>query len=435
MSALRAAPLKGLRRWPSRVRDWFRGQWEWVVAVQRSMPPRNRRLLGVLGLIVLSPYTAPVAMWGVAGFAILRTMQAARKSSRGCLHALVFVFTDALKRSRLFLPGLVLAVSSILGAIVYGNMDSILITFLVLFPVFLAMLWLERTWGRDDAMHFSHFTSLLILPVAFVAFVRLAGFFPADFLDRAEGTFGNPNVLAFALEALIPMAMAMAYHVWSRHGKTLLILSIAVGWVLLYFTGSRSGLLAALAGTAVFFLCMSERRLLSFGLGLAALGLVVIAIWPDPVMELLKAIIPREPTMAAEVHSRIALWGFAWAEILKDPVLGRGFYSFQRYVTDPGYADRVHAHSLYLGLWLEAGGIGLMAFMAMVGRIAVSAVRTLRGSAVRPYLSGGLAVLTALLVHGVTDMPLMNTQALALIALTMAAMSVALGPKPARRGI
>jgi hypothetical protein len=66
--------------------------------------------------------------------------------------------------------------------------------------------------------------------------------------------------------------------------------------------------------------------------------------------------------------------------------------------------------------------------------MAASAVRGLRTSPLRPYLSGCLAAMASLSVHGVTDMPLMNTQSMALFVLTMAAMSVVLGPRRGRPG-
>jgi O-antigen ligase len=415
----------------SRLAARLHGPLDWIVAAQRTMPARHKGLLAVLVLTFLSPYTAPVAMLAVVLYAVVRTLRSIRSSPDGNPVRAMFRRTlDGLAASRLFLPGVVFFLSSVVGAIVYDNPRSILITFVLVLPALLAALWFEYSWTRDDALHFSHYTSLLLLPVALLATVRLAGVFPyALFPTRATGTFGNPNILAFVLEATIPMAMAMTYHVWSKTGKALLLFSITVGWVMLYFTGSRSGLMAGLAAAMVFFLFMSERRLLSVAIGLAAIGLIVLSIWPEYALAALKSLIPRLNTVTEEVASRMMLWKIAWTEIWKDPILGRGLFSFPRYVTDPRYADRIHAHSLYLGLWLEAGGVGLAAFGFLVARLAGSVVRTFRGSPLRPYLAGGLAVLTTMLVHGVSDIPIMSTQTLPLLLLTFAALSVALGPK------
>ena len=420
----------------SRLAARLHGPLDWIVAAQRTMPARHKGLLAVLVLTFLSPYTAPVAMLAVVLYAVVRTVRSARAAPGGKpFRGMVRRILDGLGASRMFLPGAVFLLSATIGAVVYGNPKSLFATFAVLLPTFLAALWYEHAWTRDDALHFSHYTSLLLLPVALIAVVRLAGFFPyTPFPSRATGTFGNPNILAMVLEALIPMAMAMTYHVWSKPGKALLLFAIAVGWIMLYFTGSRSGMMAGLAAAMVFFLFMSERRLLSVAIGLAALGLIVLSIWPEAALDALKTLIPRLNTIAKEITSRLALWKIAWTEVLKDPILGRGLYSFPRYITDPHYADRVHAHSLYIGFWLETGGIGLAAFLFLIVRFVGSAVRTLRGSPLRPYLAGGLAVLTAVLVHGVTDMPLMNPQGLALILLTLSALSVALGPKGLRGG-
>jgi O-antigen ligase len=420
----------------SRLSARLRGPLDWVVTAQRTMPARHKGLLAVLVLTFLSPYTAPVAMLAVVLYAVVRTVRTARADPDGKpFRGMVRRVSDGLGASRIFLPGAVLLVSAIAGAIVYDNPKSLLATFAVLLPAFLAALWYEHAWTRDDALHFSHYTSLLLLPIALIAVVRLAGVFPyTPMPSRATGTFGNPNILAMVLEALIPMAMAMTYHVWSKPGKALLLFAITVGWIMLYFTGSRSGMMAGLAAAMVFFLFMSERRFLSVAIGLTALGLIILSIWPEDALAMLKTLIPRLNTITKEITSRLALWKFAWTEILKDPVLGRGLFSFSRYITNPHYADRIHAHSLYIGLWLETGGIGLAAFVFLIVRFVGSVVRTFRGSPLRPYLAGGLAVLTTLLVHGVTDMPLMSTQELALILLTLSALSVALGPKGLRGG-
>jgi len=409
---------------------WLRGLHDWLASVQRTMPARHRWLLLALVLVVLSPYTAPVAMIGIAAVAAARTLRSLRADrAKGFLRASTDGITALVRESRLFLPGLVLFVSATASAVVYGHWASLLPTFGLLLPAGVAALWFERTWNRDDALHFAHYASLLLLPVAAAALLQMALFPVPVFGTRLSGTFWNPNVLAIALELLLPMAMALFYHVWSRAGKAMLLFSISIGWILLYFTGSRSGALAAIAGAAVFFLCMSERRPLTIGLGIVAVALIAVAVGHEEAILVLKTLIPRLSTVTLEIHSRMSLWRIAWTEILRDPWIGRGLLAFPLYVQSTPFADRPHSHDLYLNFWLETGLAGLVAFLWMVGNLAARLVRSLRGSPLRPYLSGGLAAMTAMLVHGITDMPLMNTQIAALFALLLAGLSVVLGPK------
>ncbi len=411
---------------------WARELRDWLASVQRTMPLRHRWLLAALVLVVLSPYTAPVAMGGIAVFAAVRTVRALKSDpSRGFVRAAVAGAAALARESRLFLPGVVLFVSATASAVAYGHWTSLLPTFGLLLPAGVAALWFERTWNRDDALHSTHYATLLLLPIAAAAILQIAFLPVAAYGPRVSGTFGNPNVLAIALELLLPMAMALYYHVWSRTGKAMLLFSISIGWILLYFTGSRSGVLAAIAAAAVFYLCMSDRRPMTIALALVAVVLVAVAIGHEEAIDALKGLIPRLGTITLEIQSRLSLWAIAWTEILRDPWLGRGLASFPLYVQGTAFADRFHCHSLYLGLWLETGLAGVGAVLWMVGSLVVRTVRMLRASPLRPYLSGGLAALTAIFVHGITDMPLMNTQVVALFALLLAGLSVALEPRRA----
>jgi hypothetical protein len=69
---------------------------------------------------------------------------------------------------------------------------------------------------------------------------------------RAIGTFWNPNLLAAFLVLLLPLAAAAAMALADRASRLLGAGVVALGYVAVLFTASRGGIIAAVAGAAVF---------------------------------------------------------------------------------------------------------------------------------------------------------------------------------------
>lgn len=111
---------------------------------------------------------------------------------------------------------------------------------------------------------------------------------------------------------------------------------------------------------------------------------------------------------------RDQIWHATWEIIKQHPIVGVGPNNFEREyrlvlpkLYHPPLEWKVaKAHNLVLNLWAETGALGLIMFIAIVSGLTINLWRSSRNqSENRPSLIIGLAVLLALVVHGLVDTP------------------------------
>jgi len=271
--------------------------------------------------------------------------------------------------------------------------------------------------------------------------------------DRLQGTFVNPNHLALYLEMALAVTFAWGWWALGRAGRVgtppelrvALVAPPALAWLTLFaalaFTGSRAGLLAALAGVLAQGLLLAfrrgpRRRTLAWALvgalaAAAGLGVVAFAGYEEGLGRL----------AATSLH------GVAWNERIDVyratldlwrlfPWLGTGLGTFlhafplvQRPAPDELFWR--HAHSDPLELLAVAGGVGGALLLVALAAVVVRLVRVLRRGQRREDRAAALAALGALAavgLHELADFGLtMPANALALAALVGAASAVPYG--------
>lgn len=225
--------------------------------------------------------------------------------------------------------------------------------------------------------------------------------------QRLKGAFVNPN--HFALLAVVALVALQAWIVWGwrrwregdRHSEVLwLVVLPALGWLgilaALVFSGSRSGLVALVAGSATQALAWMSgdrrrpdsipstagrtrrsaalRASLLFGV-FAALALVAIATldWRRGTERL-----HSRPWTDVSLGARLAAWSESLDLVAQAPILGSGFGSFvDRFpsVADGRFSGSVweHAHNDWLELLVTGGLVGFAILVAG----ATSLTRTL----------------------------------------------------------
>jgi O-antigen ligase len=110
------------------------------------------------------------------------------------------------------------------------------------------------------------------------------------------------------------------------------------------------------------------------------------------------------------VDTRYVIWGEAYHLFQSHPVLGIGMGNF-REKYDPNVihisSGAVDVHNLYLQLLTETGVIGLAVFLLLCGNLLKRHLKLMRqfpiGSLVYASSFAMLAVLLAVLIHGVVD--------------------------------
>ncbi|MFQ3632848.1 O-antigen ligase family protein [Roseiflexus sp.] len=257
---------------------------------------------------------------------------------------------------------------------------------------------------------------------------------------RAYGTIGQPNSFAGYLNMAWPLAFALAMvstgSAWRSRGQHRL--TIVSRWILAIILWSITGvvLLALLAsfsrgawiGAAIGALGMAlglGRRALPVFLGLAATGaavalLAITGILPEALIVRLASIgrsmawfdataITVTPENFAVVE-RMAHLQAGWEMFRAAPLfgVGTGNYAvvYPEFAVGAWYASRGHAHNYYLHMAAEAGIVGLLAYLALIGGMIRQTAHALRRT-IDPVLYsaaiGGCGIIAAVAGHNLFE--------------------------------
>ena len=228
----------------------------------------------------------------------------------------------------------------------------------------------------------------------------------AEIGARVVGPFDNPNVFGEYLIMLLPLAISL---ILARRGAQRLIgaaVTLAAGAALVY-TWSRGAWLGAMASVGLLLVLYHAVLLRLVVPAIVALPFVAAAL-PSAIVSRLTSIGNLADTSTAY---RVSIWT-ASVNMLKDIFesgIGTGSAAFS--AVYPAYAlggaaYALHAHNLYLQIFVELGVVGIAVFVLMLFfffRSVFSCYRTLGDrTQATTILAMGLGVF-ALLVQGLTD--------------------------------
>jgi O-antigen ligase len=204
-------------------------------------------------------------------------------------------------------------------------------------------------------------------------------------LARAQGTMGNPNLLAALLAMMLPVAVddALAAHQW-RERVVALTLALPMGLALL-LTFGRGAWVGAAIGTAITLIASMRQGwrirlgVLTLLAGVAAFGLLAVAAGHGG-LSLGGSIVDRLTSIASPATgsgaTRLHVWRDTINLVASRPLIGYGpdtfglvYPRFETGVWTPGYlVDK--AHSEVLQLAATQGLVGVLGFAAMLIAIA-----------------------------------------------------------------
>lgn len=334
------------------------------------------------------------------------------------------------KKSVFLIPGIIMISSAVIGPMYFGHFFNAGLALLLLAPILFCAFAIEVLWQKEDALHFARYATMLIIPISIIAFVfPWSGGINFKMIDslRVAATFSNPNYFSYILEIVLIFSIALYYHVWKPSSRIWLVVSFLLSMLCLYFTGSRTGMLAFLAGVTVYYLCMSEKAILVIVFGSITIILVATALFPEWSVAIFRDLIPRPETFLSEINNRFMLWDVALKQISKNPIMGTGLDTYRLLV--PKDAPEViktsmHCHNIFINLWLETGLFGILSFVWIIIRAGIKAILELKNSTVRPYLSAGIGMIVITIIHGIMDAPLISAQTLSLFGLFLACLVV-----------
>lgn len=242
---------------------------------------------------------------------------------------------------------------------------------------------------------------------------------------RLVGPYQSPNYTALLL---VPLLLMIS--LWSGRRWLYARLATAVtAAVIVLATDSLGGLLAVAAAALVAAYTYSRRRSI---LVVGAIGIVAGAIFfgpalfssPPPPPTTDTTIDPdNPPPPPPNLSPRTVLWNEAAALIKEDPLFPSAPGQFQQTLADRVNDVEVYRlyvapyalnpHNFKLSVWVEWG---LLSLLGLFGLLVTCLVMALRG---RPLAVVSLAMLTATIVHGIVDTPVLKNDLAILLMLTL----------------
>lgn len=226
---------------------------------------------------------------------------------------------------------------------------------------------------------------------------------------RAIGFFIHPNNLALFITPLLAYTLPdlkSQLAQWWQAGKKLWTKEflIALAWlggaVALLLSLSRGGWLGLLIAGFVFVILSSSKKLLGYYFALALIAAGIIIAVPNLRYRLILPFYGEKSSVA-----RLSLWETGTKMIKDSPILGQGIhgfnYNWDTFNSDPNLEHYNFPHNFILNTWVDLGLLGLISWLTIVGFGLWYGFK----NRAKPYAFGLLLFLTALLAHGLIDIP------------------------------
>lgn len=228
-----------------------------------------------------------------------------------------------------------------------------------------------------------------------------------DMPGRVDSFFDNPNSFAALLILLIPLIVALMLSSKRLVSRALAGGAVVLGVVALVMTYSRA-CWVGFACAAVVFVFLWRPKLIPL------FAVVCVACIPFLPSSVWNRILSIGNLSDSSTSSRFSLYEAALNVIKTSPFLGAGLGTAapQKFIADNGLyfgvSRYVHAHNIYLEVWVETGLLGFMSFFAaMMWNIknAARQVRHCADSAARTITAAAASALCGIMVAGLADYP------------------------------
>lgn len=239
---------------------------------------------------------------------------------------------------------------------------------------------------------------------------------------RPVSTFFNANHYSTIIEFVVLVAL---YRMSQRTGRRKFYASIILMNVAgLYLTGGMSSIIS-LSCAALVFLILKGKNLIAVALvGAIAVFASVSLVVPE--------IFPRVDMIDHTMGQRLDIWGVTLKGIGEAPLFGQGPLTYMHICEKYGGMPVIHSHNLFLDFLLNYGMIGsLFLFFCALSqmRLIISRLKSNTCTSMNFLI---LAVLAAVMVHGITDVTIFGIQTGSLFLLIVTSMGVQAEPRRSR---
>jgi len=229
----------------------------------------------------------------------------------------------------------------------------------------------------------------------------MASFSPYIQSGRMFGPFESPNFLAMFL---VPLLLILI----STFSRRILILvpQIAIwalGVYVVFLTSSKGGEIALLVSLAIIIFCYISRRATNKKIKIALYSFFLLLI-------LLAGIFfSKKIASSSSNEDRLEIYRYSIQLISNHPIVGIGPGNFQSEVAEISKNDvnfqnyglpyALHAHNLFLNVWLSFGVLGLLSFLLLLIEVFLRLWRRHDQDYSLPLFGAILAIL----IHGLFD--------------------------------
>ena len=232
---------------------------------------------------------------------------------------------------------------------------------------------------------------------------------------RMTASFNFPNGLsAWLLIISLPFISLALYYKRNKHLRiisSVLAVFLVVCLFLAYTKGAIVGFILGLA--LLFFLKMGKRQK-TLCIVFLLLATTIILLVPHELRESFN--LSSISWYGTSAQHRLQLWATAWRMFMDRPLLGQGLNTFMaNYERFRGPLEKGiwYAHNCYLQIAAELGIFGLLVFLWMIIRMAISSVRSWKridDEFLRYTYLGLFCGIAAFLMHSAVETSLYSLQ-------------------------
>lgn len=207
----------------------------------------------------------------------------------------------------------------------------------------------------------------VILPAAVIWVVMLLYDMATHFgtIGRLASYDINPNQIAAVCAFYLVICLYIALYDPSRSLRMVSYAAAVSLAIIALFTGSRTGVGAAVLGSSIIFIPLVRRP----GVFLLTMSLVAVTGYVASLY-----VHPESAERLTDLeNTRIGEWRFAFERIAESPIIGHGWLSGPS--RSLGQIQPIHLHSLYLQIIADVGILGFTLFLVSLGLIGIKLLR------------------------------------------------------------
>lgn len=228
---------------------------------------------------------------------------------------------------------------------------------------------------------------------------------------RFSSTFTNPNIYSTVIETVVLVAMYCYMVSGSKKEKMFYVIVLLLNIIGLYLCQSRMAFIAVVLSLPIMLSVLNKRLLVSYILTAVIVFTAIVLLFKD--------FLPRISDIAKDFQLRWEIWENAVKEFKQHPIFGQGYLPYWRIYSDYAVNGHKHAHNLLLEMLMSFGIVGTGLAVSFFAINIVKLYRLYKKNVCHHRFTLAIALLFAILIHGLTDITIFWPQTGALVSIIL----------------